>query len=304
MEEATYIYALTDPRTEEVRYIGKTVNEPLFRLERHLEEAQKDVCTYKCDWIRSLISKGLEPGLSVLEIVFYPDIWQERERWWIAFARERGFHLTNLTDGGEGGAGMLGHKHTLESKRRMSLAKKGKPGPKVSEEARCKIGIANSRSYPAFIHEETGEVIPAGTNLSALCRERGLGDMGVVVRGKQRSHKGWMLLDKLRRKRNKSRKGKKRTAEQNRRNSEAQKGKKLSEEHKRNIGKANTGRKHSKESIQRMKEVHKGKVFSEEHRRNLSESHKGNKHTEETKRKIGKSSKRAWAKRRANMGEE
>lgn len=285
MTEATYIYALTDPRTEEVRYIGKTVNEPSDRLKGHVKEAQRGVRVYKYDWIRSLLSLGLEPNVSVLEIVFIPNDWQERERWWIAFAREWGFRLTNLTDGGEGtkllgekngnfgrtftrehrynlsmahkgkkpseetrrkigeaGKGRIvsletrckiskalkgrkhseeqrrknseahkGYKHSEESKRKISKGHKGIPlseehkrnlskalkgrppvflGRKHTKESRLKM----SKPYPAFINEDTGEIIPAGFNLSALCRERGLGDMGSVARGKQRSHRGWILL--------------------------------------------------------------------------------------------------------------
>ena len=207
MVEATYIYALTDPRTEEVRYIGKTINEPLFRLGKHLEEARGDVCGYKNNWIRGLLLLGLEPGLSVLEIIFYPESWQEREKWWIAFAREQQYRLTNVSGGGEAGGyarteetkrkisiANTGRKRTEKTRRRMSLAKKGKPGPKVSKEARRKISEANSRPYPAFINVITGEIIPAGVNLRALCRAKGLGDLSGVKTGRCPSYKNWILL--------------------------------------------------------------------------------------------------------------
>ena len=59
-------------------------------------------------------------------------------------------------------------------------------------------GLGNqgaAKPYPSFRNLHTGEVIHAGTNILALCRERGLGrsGMGRVARGKQKQHKGWMV---------------------------------------------------------------------------------------------------------------
>jgi len=57
-------------------------------------------------------------------------------------------------------------------------------------------GTAHAKSYPAFIHKETGEIIPAGMNLKDMCQRRGLGYSGMylVSRGKRKSNHGWMLL--------------------------------------------------------------------------------------------------------------
>jgi len=55
---------------------------------------------------------------------------------------------------------------------------------------------ATTKAYPAFRHKGTGEVISAGVNLLALCKERGL-DNGCMTRvkyGKRNHHKGWELL--------------------------------------------------------------------------------------------------------------
>lgn len=243
MEQATYIYALTDPMTEEVRYIGKTIHDPLDRLKSHIGNAQMGRRSYKNSWIKGLLSLGLEPDISVLEIVFYPESWQEREKWWIAFAKEQQCRLTNLCDGGEGvqlfgednpfyghkhteeakrkisdankgRRSRLGCKHSEETKRRISVTKKGKPGHRHTEEAKRKISKANrgrrrskearqkngethAKPYPAFINEVTGEIIPAGVNLNALCRKVGLGNgyMGAVKNRRQRSYRGWVLLE-------------------------------------------------------------------------------------------------------------
>ncbi len=108
-----------------------------------------------------------------------------------------------------------GHRHTEEHKRKISEALTGRPvseetkrkigeaskgnqhclGRTVSEETRRKLGAAGARPYPAFIHRETGEIIPAGKNLTALYRERGLSQSAMcsVKNGKRNHHKGWEL---------------------------------------------------------------------------------------------------------------
>ena len=78
-----------------------------------------------------------------------------------------------------------------ETRCRMSVSQKGR---KHSKETKQKIGEANSKCYPSFINEITGEIIPAGVNLVALCRKRKFGnDLYDVKYGKRRSYKGWVL---------------------------------------------------------------------------------------------------------------
>ena len=60
-----YIYALVDPITFEIRYIGKTNNQ-YQRYHQHLSENNK---TYKCHWVQSLLARGLLPILQILEEV-------------------------------------------------------------------------------------------------------------------------------------------------------------------------------------------------------------------------------------------
>lgn len=80
-----------------------------------------------------------------------------------------------------------------ETKRKISEAHRGKVGHSQTEETRSKIAIGLAKAYPAFIHQETGEIISAGKNLEALSRERGFhsGHMSEVKAGKRQSHKGW-----------------------------------------------------------------------------------------------------------------
>ena len=87
-----------------------------------------------------------------------------------------------------------------ETRRKLSEASKGNQnwlGQKLSEEHRRKISDGKAKPYPAFVHRKTGEIIPAGRNLKALCWERGLArrHMWAVMHGKHKHHKGWTLAN-------------------------------------------------------------------------------------------------------------
>lgn len=91
------IYALCDPETNQVRYVGKAKNIPK-RLTAHRNEKGT---TKKCRWLASLFNRNLEPKIRELEQVS-EDYWQEAEIKWIAHFREAGCDLCNHTSGGEG----------------------------------------------------------------------------------------------------------------------------------------------------------------------------------------------------------
>lgn len=113
------IYALLDPRTEAVRYVGWSFDSKR-RLKGHLRDKSK---THKACWIRSLLALGLEPKMTILETG--TGNWASQERWWIAKSRFYGADLTNATDGGDGVSGMI---WSDEAKQRASIAHIGKPG--------------------------------------------------------------------------------------------------------------------------------------------------------------------------------
>ena len=100
------IYALLDPNTEQIRYVGKTVHCPKRRLQNHLHEKGN---TYKCNWIKSL--NGKIPELLILDTVSKDD-WIFWEQYWISQCKTWGFKLTNATLGGEG---HCGYKPSIES---------------------------------------------------------------------------------------------------------------------------------------------------------------------------------------------
>lgn len=85
-----YIYSLSHPLTNEVRYIGKTINLKR-RYRQHLYDKRT---THKCNWIQSLKKEGLKPVLTIIETC--DENWQDREKYWIT----QYDNLTNFSDGG------------------------------------------------------------------------------------------------------------------------------------------------------------------------------------------------------------
>lgn len=129
-----YIYALIEPDTRLIRYIGKSIR-PLARLRAHIND--KSIC-HRTNWIKSLKERGLEPALLIIEEIIGEWPWQEAEMFWIAYAKKHGWPLVNSTDGGDGVCNLsgeskermaktwLGRKHKPESRAKMSAANKGK----------------------------------------------------------------------------------------------------------------------------------------------------------------------------------
>ena len=65
--ELAYIYGLIDPRNNEIRYIGKTIN-PDSRLESHLLESKNtNIKNYRVKWLRKLTRLELKPKIIFLK---------------------------------------------------------------------------------------------------------------------------------------------------------------------------------------------------------------------------------------------
>jgi hypothetical protein len=108
-----FIYTLTDPNTNEVRYIGKT-NNLTKRLRSHVSNNQLSKLTKKNNWIVSLLRKNQLPIIELLdevpenEIDFY-------EIFYISLFKSWGVDLLNGTNGGDG-FDWTGRKHSELSK--------------------------------------------------------------------------------------------------------------------------------------------------------------------------------------------
>lgn len=116
-----------------LRYVGKS-NNPRGRRQRHMENARRGVKSHHYNWLRSLSKR---PELELLARA-PADAWEDAERYWIALARDYGCKLTNQTEGGEAGPSPLGRKDSEETRRKKSLASKGKPkSPEHIERSRA-----------------------------------------------------------------------------------------------------------------------------------------------------------------------
>lgn len=142
MDREWSIYALKDPRTDAVRYVGWAFD-PTRRLANHIKDARKSQ-TYKARWIRQLLALEMQPVCVVMEIG--AGDWATAERRWIAHFRAQGAALTNATDGGDGMPGYVWtdaqrerlrrRVFTGEHRLRISNAKRGAP---LSEDHKRKV---------------------------------------------------------------------------------------------------------------------------------------------------------------------
>jgi hypothetical protein len=105
------VYALCEPDTDEIRYIGQTADLK-GRMVTHLcpSPAQNGG---RFDWIRELKSKGLAPTVRVLEEV-EPEQALTREAYWISHYQEQGAPLFNGRPGREKGKyKQFPHQHAV-----------------------------------------------------------------------------------------------------------------------------------------------------------------------------------------------
>lgn len=102
MKNKCIIYGLVDPRDNEIRYIGKTIDISK-RLYEHIRSAKKSKpgSTKKNDWIRKLCKHNLEISLIELDCVDIEE-WQFWETFYIDLFKSWNFKLTNMTNGGDG----------------------------------------------------------------------------------------------------------------------------------------------------------------------------------------------------------
>lgn len=211
----TFIYALLDENGV-VRYVGKS-NNPTRRLNDHLTKKSR---SHKSHWIQSMLSRGVEPSLLIIEECPFEQ-WVERERYWIAYYDSVGTPLTNGTRGGDGlhyhqekalrkisaiarqgkkkkrspesiekvASKNRGRKHTEQTRRNMSLAHMGhKPSPQTIEKAK----IANKGKFdiPVLQYDRDGNFIRRWASMHEV-EEHGVGQATLVcacIKGRRTTH--------------------------------------------------------------------------------------------------------------------
>jgi hypothetical protein len=165
------IYGLLDPRTNEIRYIGKST----YGLERPKKHQRHSILKrdHKSNWLRQLFDAGLTCEIVVLEELSDAHDINEREISWIAYAKTLGWRLTNLTAGGDGASGLV---VTVEHRKKISDATRGK---QVSQESRTRISAGLKGRAKSAAHKEAlsrahkGQVISESTR-QLLRKTRGI----------------------------------------------------------------------------------------------------------------------------------
>lgn len=101
---STAIYALCE-EDGSPRYVGKTVYYLHVRHKAHLRDARKARLPVH-RWLHKRVQGGHRAVIRLLEYVPAGQDWEAAERRWIAAYRADGCDLLNLTEGGEGQAGL------------------------------------------------------------------------------------------------------------------------------------------------------------------------------------------------------
>lgn len=173
MRKASYIiYGLVDPRTNELRYVGRSSN-GLSRPRSHWENSTALCRRDRCHtWIRSVLKDGLIPEIEVLAEFFWSfgvnDILNVEERFWIASIRSCGATLTNHTDGGDSFPDTRGSKNWMFGKTHPSKGKKLDLSPAQRERRSTRKGIRpnlSAETIAEIARKNTGRKRTAETRL-------------------------------------------------------------------------------------------------------------------------------------------
>jgi hypothetical protein len=168
-----FVYGLVDPRTEQVRYVGRS-SSGIRRPRRHTAPSELRGKSHKKNWLRQLLAEGFQPRVVVIESLGSPEELSARERYWIRWFRDAGAPLTNTTAGGEGS---LGAKPSIETRQKMSEALKRRDpevrrqaalkifGRKRSAESRAqmRLGQKRRREAPDYVPPRLGREFPSAT---------------------------------------------------------------------------------------------------------------------------------------------
>ena len=308
--ETVFIYGLVDPISNEIRYVGKSVD-PEGRLEQHIKDQSHVYRTY---WIRSLLKRGLKPTCIILERVEPSNDWEASERYWIAYGHEQGWRLTNLTSGGDGL-----HDPSPETRAKMSKSQKARgplsmkarasysrafKGRKLTKEWKEKISGSlightvsrYTRKLLSMFNKGKKRTVEARAKSSKAMKALWADPNSIFNSKKYRDKRAASLVGhpvseetKQRMREGHRNMSPEAKAEKSRKLREASLGKKrgpMSEEHKRNISESQRGKVLTEEHKQKLREANLGKKHSKETKRQMSESHKGKIVSEATKQKL------------------
>lgn len=162
------VYGLFDPRDGLLRYVGQTTRSLKKRLQEHLRIQNRTRATHLAHWVSLLWGLGFHPRIVELGVADSATALDELEVRMIAEHRAMGAKLTNHT---EGGGGQKGRVVSEATRRKLSLAHKGRSAPHMKRpratETRAKIsaslqGRGVGEKNACFRQEVTVEVVIQG----------------------------------------------------------------------------------------------------------------------------------------------
>ncbi len=239
------IYALLDPDTFEVRYVGQTIQKLQQRMYLHYSQSRRQRRTHTNCWIASLETRGLRPVITELSRVPHDEADAEEIRF-ISHFKDLGYNLTNHHEGGQ-----VNRIVSKQTGRKIAIAKTGKKMPE---------GFGGRISLLL-----TGRPKPEGFAQKLSVANKGkkktpeqIEKHAAALRGvKQKPETIEKRASKLRG-RPSPIKGRKQSPESIEKRSEVLRGRNQLPEH-----------------VQKRIESLRGRPLSEEHRQKLSEAHKG-----------------------------
>ena len=160
-----YVYALRDPDTGNVRYVGKTID-PRDRYQSYMSPSVQENENHLpvIRWVKKLREREHYPVMYLIECVAEA-VWEERERHWISFYRAKGLDLLNIQAGGGGQSGFIrpqevkdkisatlqGHPVAPETRQQLSEALTGRT---AAPSTVAKVGAASARAWASLTPDE------------------------------------------------------------------------------------------------------------------------------------------------------
>lgn len=140
MEKQVKIYALIDPITLKVRYIGRTTYSLKKRLSEHISKARNfNNYTHKENWIRSLLKINSKPYIRQLTIV---NGWENSYSFECKLLEKYKYRLLNSNDKG------LGHMRNMTEKQKLKISKTLKK--------KYKEGLGNPARKIVYVYNKDG----------------------------------------------------------------------------------------------------------------------------------------------------
>ena len=131
-----FIYGLRTEGSDEIRYIGVAEN-LRRRLHQHIRDVQRGETGHKANWIRQLIDQGGQE-IEIVELAYFETSQEAfaQEESYIRAYREAGHRLTNMAEGGKGGAGTLASEDARQNHQEGMRERWERPGQREQHSER------------------------------------------------------------------------------------------------------------------------------------------------------------------------